>query len=963
MIPSLECNESEQRFSTRSSDNLERLFSLRMPLMQSLGLGLLLFNLCFSKPLQAASEGRPVRLLFLGHEGTHHPSDEYYPILARELGPDAIYFDYTTDVSKALDPKYLFQFDGLVLYANHGQMTEGQLRTLLKYVEEGGGFIPLHCASACFTNQPDFIRLVGGQFQSHGGEVFRAAILDSDHPAMNEVESFSSWDETYVHSNHNEEGRTVLMERVDARTGHQEPWTWIREQGKGRVFYTASGHDRRTWDQPGFHQLVKSGILWAVGERVSALHARFLATRHPLEYERRDNIANYERRPQPLAYQLPLSPEDSMDYLQAPIDFRMELFAAEPQIINPICMAWDERGRLWVAEAVDYPNELKEGPGRDSIKILEDTNGDGRCDRVTVFAEGFNMPTSLTFADGGVIVAHAPDFLFLKDTDGDDRADVRKVLFTGWSQSDTHAGPSNLRYGIDNWIYGTVGYAGFQGDVGGESHNFRMGVFRFRSDGSSIEFLHQFNNNTWGVGFNDAGDVFGSTANNNPSFFGGIPVSAYGDGDVGRSAKMIAQSRTFHPITPQIRQVDAFGNYTAGCGHSFASSNGFPVDYRDQVAFINGPTGNLVGRYRIQREGAGFTAKNGFAFFAGVDEWFSPVAAEVGPDGALWVADWYNFIIQHNPTPNVQRGGYDAVRGAGNAHINPNRDRQHGRIYRVIWNEADDPSIRSLAKADSGELLRTLNHANRFWRITAQRLLMEKPIADIQSDLEDLVFEESVAAIHAFWILKTQDVLDSENHLGAMLSRSASLRRNAVKALGTDDESVRLFFDSSVIGDEDLLTRLAAFNKLAEFPGGDAVRLAVSGLLRDSVNRSDEWLSEALKNAARRHHIQASFKLGPNLFSNPSFELADNGKPENWNTRHYSGQARHVWDSNVSRSGKHSLRISSDGGADTSWYTDIEVKPHTEYRLSTWIKTDSLSGAMGAMMNLHVWPDGKAVTG
>ena len=289
-----------------------------------------------------------------------------------------------------------------------------------------------------------------------------------------------------------------------------------------------------------------------------------------------------------------------MKYTQVPAGWELQLFAAEPQIVNPIYMQWDERGRLWVAESIDYPNEIKEGrKGNDRIKILEDTNGDGKCDSVKIFADGLNIPTSFTFARGGIIVAHAPEFLFFKDTDGDDKADVREVLFTGFGAGDTHAGPSNLRYGFDNWIYGTVGYSAFNGQVGGEQHRFGMGVFRFRADGSAMEFLHQFNNNTWGVGFNESGDVFGSTANNNPTFFGGLPATVYG-GQRGKSAQMIADTPRFYPITPNIRQVDAFNAYTAGCGHAFATSAGFPKAWRDRRAFICGPTGNLLGMYDIR---------------------------------------------------------------------------------------------------------------------------------------------------------------------------------------------------------------------------------------------------------------------------------------------------------------------------------------------------------------------------
>ena len=233
---------------------------------------------------------------------------------------------------------------------------------------------------------------------------------------------------------------------------------------------------------------------------------------------------------------------------------------------------------------------------------------------------------------------------------------------------------------------------------------FGSGVFRMKPDGSQLEFLHQFNNNTWGLGFNSAGDVFGSTANNNPSFFCGIRATAYGKGKKGMSAKMIAPDRSFHPITPNVRQVDAFNNYTAGAGQTVATSAGFPESFREQVAFIGGPTGHLLGKYHLSRDGSGYKAKNDFAFLASADEWFSPVAAEVGPDGNLWVADWYNFIIQHNPTPSKGRAGYDAKNGKGNAHINPNRDRGHGRIYRVVWEKAPEAKIKSLAGASDAQL-------------------------------------------------------------------------------------------------------------------------------------------------------------------------------------------------------------------------------------------------------------------
>ena len=140
-------------------------------------------------------------------------------------------------------------------------------------------------------------------------------------------------------------------------------------------------------------------------------------------------------------------------------------------------MTWDHLGRLYVAETVDYPNEMQpKGKGRDRISIVEDTDGDGKADKVSLFADNLSIPTSLCYVNGGLVVAQAPDMLFLKDTDGDGKADERKVLFTGFRTYDTHAGPSNLRYGLDNWIYAIIGYSGFSGEVGGERHNFRQGL-------------------------------------------------------------------------------------------------------------------------------------------------------------------------------------------------------------------------------------------------------------------------------------------------------------------------------------------------------------------------------------------------------------------------------------------------------------------------------------------------------
>src|SRR5690606_7572026 len=153
-------------------------------------------------------------------------------------------------------------------------------------------------------------------------------------------------------------------------------------------------------------------------------------------------------------------------------------------------------------ETVDYPNNFVEieGAANDRVKICEDTDGDGVADKFTVFADHLNIATSLTFANDGIIVAMAPHLLYLKDTDGDDVADQRDTLITGWGKGDTHSGPSKLQYGFDNKLRGVVGYSGFNGHINGQRVAFGQGLYHFKPDGTNFAFLATTSNNTWGLG-------------------------------------------------------------------------------------------------------------------------------------------------------------------------------------------------------------------------------------------------------------------------------------------------------------------------------------------------------------------------------------------------------------------------------------------------------------------------------
>lgn len=840
---------------------------------------LLLSVLCSSckNGRQKLADGpRKIEILFLGHASDHHPSAQYAPILAAALAQDGINITYT-DKPTDLNPETLSYFDGLILYANHDSITVAEEKALLDFVEHGKGFIPIHCASFCFRNSDKFVNLVGGQFLKHDTATFTASIINKEHPSMQSLSEFSTWDETYVHHLLTDD-RTTLMERIEG--DQHEPWTWVRSQGKGRVFYTAYGHDNRTWENPGFQQLILQGIVWAVGDGAKKQWEDFRKTIPKLVYKDVPNIPNYEKRNPPPQYQEPLSPDESRKLIQVAPGFDFELFVSEPDIINPIAMDWDEKGRLWVIETVDYPNSVRdeEGVGDDRIKICEDTDGDGKADKFTVFADKLNIPTSLVFANGGIIVSQAPYFLFLKDTNGDDKADVREILIEGWGTFDTHAGPSNLKYGFDNKIWGTVGYSGFKGTIAGRTHEFSQGFYRFAPDASSFEFLTKTSNNTWGLGITENNDIFGSTANNTHSVFMGITQGqAEGVQGIIIGSQKIDGHYAMHPITNKVRQVDVFGGFTAASGHNFYTARAYPDEFRN-VAFVCEPTGHLVHMARIEKDGAGFVEKDGWNLFAGADEWVSPVEAKVGPDGAVWVLDWYNFIIQHNPTPTPERGGFQAVNGSGNAYENPLRDKSHGRVWRIVHREMKHEKPIQLSKDRVDELVKSLGNDNMFWRMTAQRLIVEIGNKEVKSSLIDLVKNEKVdkdgnnfSALHALWTLDGLNLIEEDSDtyavaVNALKHPASGVRRAAVQILSKVKLNEQTVINSGILNDSDPGTRLAAILALVELPPSDSIGDELYSLSQDKKIIEDDWLAKATYVAAAKHHtafIKAYMKAHP----------------------------------------------------------------------------------------------------
>ena len=935
---------------------------------------ILLFAAFSGVPALAAT---PVlKVLFLGDNGHHRPAERL-----RDLGPEmmkrGIQLVYTEDVA-ALSLANLKRYDALLIYANIDTITPAQEQGLLDYVTQGGGLFALHSASYSFRNSDKFVALVGAQFKSHGTGVFRTTLVAPNHPILQGFSGFESWDETYVHTRHNEQNRTVLEVR------DHEPWTWTRTEGLGRVFYTAWGHDERTWRTPGFQDLVERGLRYTAGQKL------------PGALSERPSIAGFEVIDQPgIPYYppgqrsqgdgawaqmpKPLTPEQSMQHLVVPGGFEVQLVASEPDIRKPIAMAWDERGRLWLAETLDYPNRvLPPGEvGRDRIVICEDTNGDGRMDKFTVFSEGLNIPTSLTFANGGVIVQQMPNTVFLKDTDGDGKADLREVLFTGWGRRDTHAGPNNLVYGFDNWIWGIVGYSGFNGSVGGAPLNFAQAFYRFRPDGSALEAIRSNNNNSWGLGFTEEGFVFGSTANNNPSVYVPIPDRYYAPaGLTARVLTGIADTSRFLPLTGRVRQVDVHWGYTAAAGHAFYTARAYPKEYWNQVAFVAEPTGHLVGQFKVEATGANFRSKNPTNLIVSDDEWFAPIMAEVGPDGAMWVIDWYNYIVQHNPTPkNFQNG-------LGNAYDNDLRDKRFGRIYRIVWKgEGAKPATRfSLANATPAQLVAALAQDNLLWRRHAQRLLVERGRKDVVPDLLALVRNPqvdeiglNVGAIHALWTLHGLHAFEAlPDALAAATDAlghpSAGVRRNALGVLPHTAATAAAVLKAGLLSDSDAQVRLAALLALADAPATPAAGAPLHAMLAAPDLTLDRWTVDGAKMAAVAQQkaflsacTPAETTAGREALKrdlNPAALVDAFEQPaplQMWVLTKTAGETELALAAN-GRAGGHSLQLAASGpGANALAAKKVSVKRHTRYSLAGWIKLEDVapaSPAIGAFLSV-----------
>jgi putative membrane-bound dehydrogenase-like protein len=512
-----------------------------------------------------------------------------------------------------------------------------------------------------------------------------------------------------------------------------------------------------------------------------------------------------------------LGPEEARLKFTLPDGFQMRLFASEPMVVNPVAMTWDDRGRLWVLELYEYPLGAKPGQkGRDRIKILEDTDNDGVADKVSVFAEGFNLATGLLLGNGGVYVGQAPHLLFLEDTNGDGKADKQTVLLTGFGLEDRHELLNGFTWGPDGWLYFTHGVFTHSevrdpANPGASRVVMNGAVARYHPRTHRYEVFADGTSNPWGVDFDATGQAFVSACVID-HFFHLVPGGLYS-----RQAGQPAYPYAYE-LLPSI--VDHKHHMAAYAGVQIYQGDQYPAEYRG-AAIMGNIHDNSLHWDKLTPVGSSYKAAFVRDFLRANDGWFMPVSTQTGPDGALWVMDWYDKY------PCYQ-----------NANADPEGvDRERGRIWRIVHTGADaskrvpsrperDMNLEALSSPD---LAKVLAHPNSWHRRHAQRILTERgesafgrslhgdnPVRDLLKNGKSLD-----GRLAALWTLHTMGLLDD----------------NLADECSTDPEPAIRAWAARTIGEHGYLLpySMRTLGRLARDPD-PTVRLAVAVACRQLVS-------------------------------------------------------------------------------------------------------------------------------
>ena len=558
----------------------------------------------------------------------------------------------------------------------------------------------------------------------------------------------------------------------------------------------------------------------------------------------------------------PYSPAQALQSFEIEEGFVVELVAAEPLVMDPVAMEIYEYGRVYVVEMPGYPLDTG-GSGR--VKMLRDTDGDGKPDKATLFAAGLRLPTGVMRWKCGILVTDPPDVWYLEDSDGDHRADVRQRVLTGFALSNPQHNANRPLYGLDNWIYvannGTISwtekYADPFGDRGDEIHfpakpdgprlppNGADRNVRFRPDTFELETLS--GKSQFGQTFDAWGRHF--LNDNSHHHYYEVLAARYFERNPAIAVGRATQSTSDHgdasevyPITlrPEHQLLTDRGVFTSACGITYYLGGLFPPPYDGGVTFTAEPVHNVVHADRVASSGPGFTASRlteGREFLASTDSWFRPVNFTIGPDGALYLVDYYRQIVEHPEWMD------DAVVASGQLQ----RGRNRGRIYRIV--PRGTPSMQWLEALDPGrasELVPRLADSNVWWRMTAQRLLVEARDPSATPRLTTLLrkSDRPEGRLHALWTLDGLTLLEQGHVRTALMDPHPGVRENAIRMAEKHLHRWPDLAPNLVALHEDPVTRVRfqALNTLGDLPYADA-REAQQRILERDMDH--EWVQAA----------------------------------------------------------------------------------------------------------------------
>lgn len=556
----------------------------------------------------------------------------------------------------------------------------------------------------------------------------------------------------------------------------------------------------------------------------------------------------------------PLTPKLALDSIHVPNGFKVELVAAEPLVQDPVAIDWAPDGKLWVAEMADYPSGINGKPGG-RVRFLEDPDCDGFYDNSTVFIEGLNFPAGVMSWRNGVLIAAAPDIIYAEDRDGDGRADVREVLFTGFKQGNQQLRVNGLSWGLDNWVHGANGshhssYAkGVKITSPQSKKTVNLGSFDFRilPDKGLMEPLS--GPSQFGRTRDDWGNWFGVQnsfplwhyvlehryLNRNPDFAAPDPRRQLRPQNP-RVFQATAPQKRFHSFTHSDR-------FTSACSPTIYRDH-FLFDDNETHAFTCEPFHNLVQHMIVKKDGCSFTAERAEAetaldFFASEDRWSRPVMARTGPDGALWIVDMYRYMIEHPDwLPEAGRSEMESHERRGSGQ---------GRIYRVVPEKRSLRPIPRLNKASSEQLLKQLTGPNGIVRDLAHRLLIERNATSVSDSLSKMAgdHDSAKARLHALCVLDGLDRLDSKHLAAALRDPHPQIKRHAVRLAESRWESEPGLLDRVIelARDDDAAVRLQVACGLGTLTSSKAGR----ALARLAVENDDPFIRAAVFSSAHLH--------------------------------------------------------------------------------------------------------------